>query len=71
MASHGLRRAAEMEEVAATLRELGVEPTMTGATVARQREMGEMGKQPAIKRALDQGRQTMLNAISMVAKDRH
>jgi len=71
MASHGLRRAAEMEEVAATLRELGVEPTMTGATVARQREMGEMGKQPAIRRTLDQGRQTMLNAISMAAKDRH
>ena len=29
MASHGERRAAEMEEVAATLRELGVEPLMT------------------------------------------
>ena len=40
MASHGERRAAEMEEVAATLRELGVEPLMTTATVKRQREMG-------------------------------
>ena len=29
MASHGERRAAEMEEVADTLRELGVEPLMT------------------------------------------
>ena len=40
MASHGERRAAEMEEVADTLRELGVEPLMTAATVKRQREMG-------------------------------
>ena len=40
MASHGERRAAEMEEVAVTLRELGVEPLMSAATVKRQREMG-------------------------------
>ena len=33
MASHGERRAAEMEEVADTLRELGVEPLMATATV--------------------------------------
>ncbi len=43
MASHGERRAAEMEEVADTLRELGVEPLMTAATVKRQREMGQIG----------------------------
>ena len=43
MASHGERRAAEMEEVADTLRELGVEPLMTTATVKRQREMGQIG----------------------------
>ncbi len=29
MASHGIRRAAEMREVAETLRELGIEPLMT------------------------------------------
>ena len=45
MASHGERRAAEMEEVAVTLRELGVEPLMTTATVKRQREMGHIGAQ--------------------------
>ena len=45
MAKHGERRAAEMEEVADTLRELGVEPLMTTATVKRQREMGELGGQ--------------------------
>ena len=47
MANHGERRAAEMEEVADTLRELGVEPLMTSATVKRQREMGQIGE-PAI-----------------------
>lgn len=39
MATHGLRRAAEMEESAKTLAALGVEPAMTAATVRRQREM--------------------------------
>ena len=33
MASHGERRAAEMEESAVTLRELGIEPLMVDATV--------------------------------------
>ena len=39
MTTHGLRRAAEMEESAKTLRSLGVEPVMTEGTVTRQREM--------------------------------
>jgi len=38
MTTHGLRRAAEMEESAKTLEALGVEPLMTNATVRRQRE---------------------------------
>lgn len=38
MATHGLRRAAEMEESAKTLAALGVEPLMTAGTVQRQRE---------------------------------
>lgn len=38
MATHGLRRAAEMEESAKTLSALGVEPLMTTGTVQRQRE---------------------------------
>ena len=38
MATHGLRRAAEMEESAKTLSALGVEPVMTRGTVQRQRE---------------------------------
>jgi 3-hydroxyisobutyrate dehydrogenase-like beta-hydroxyacid dehydrogenase len=38
MTTHGLRRAAEMEESARTLAALGVEPVMTNGTVRRQRE---------------------------------
>jgi 3-hydroxyisobutyrate dehydrogenase-like beta-hydroxyacid dehydrogenase len=44
MATHGLRRAAEMEEVAATLRSLHVEPTMSEGTVKRQRQAGTKGR---------------------------
>jgi 3-hydroxyisobutyrate dehydrogenase-like beta-hydroxyacid dehydrogenase len=51
MTTHGERRAAEMEEVAATLRELGVEPLMTSATVVRQRELGRLGKEQIIESA--------------------
>jgi len=38
MTTHGLRRAAEMEESVKTLTALGVEPMMTTGTVRRQRE---------------------------------
>ena len=38
MATHGARRAAEMEEAAITLAALGVEPVMTRGTIVRQRE---------------------------------
>ncbi len=71
MASHGERRAAEMEEVADTLRELGVEPLMTAATVKRQREMGEIGTQHSVRGTCSRGRAGMLNAISAAARDRH
>ena len=70
MASHGERRAAEMEESADTLRELGVEPLMTAATVKRQREMGEIGAKPAVRAATDQDSSAILSAISAVARDR-
>ncbi len=71
MASHGERRAAEMEQVAETLRELGVEPLMTSATVRRQREMGQIGAQPSVRKVLGEDRAAMLNAISAAARDRH
>jgi 3-hydroxyisobutyrate dehydrogenase-like beta-hydroxyacid dehydrogenase len=71
MASHGERRAAEMEESAATLRELGLDPLMVDATVKRQREMGAIGKNEKVRETLDRGRTAMLNAISTAAKNRH
>jgi 3-hydroxyisobutyrate dehydrogenase-like beta-hydroxyacid dehydrogenase len=71
MAVHGERRAAEMEEVAETLRELGIEPVMTNATVKRQREMGEIGQQQGVRNVLDKDRAVMLGAISAAARDRH
>ena len=70
MANHGERRAAEMEESAATLREFGLDPLMVEATVARQREMGAVGKSEKVRATLDKGRAEMLNAISAAAKDR-
>jgi 3-hydroxyisobutyrate dehydrogenase-like beta-hydroxyacid dehydrogenase len=71
MATHGERRAAEMEEVAATLHELGVEPLMTNATVKRQREMGQIGRQQAVRSVLKDDGAAMLGAISAAARDRH
>jgi len=44
MATHGARRAAEMEESAKTLQGLGVEPVMTRGTVRLQREAAEKSK---------------------------
>ena len=41
MATHGKRRAEEMEEVVRTLEELGISPDLTTGTVQRQRRFGE------------------------------
>lgn len=43
MLVHGVRRAAEMEEVARTIEDLGFEPAMTRGTIARQRGIGNLG----------------------------
>jgi 3-hydroxyisobutyrate dehydrogenase-like beta-hydroxyacid dehydrogenase len=71
MARHGERRAAEMEEVAETLRELGVEPLMSNAAVMRQREMGKLGAQASVRGVLNKDGAAILNAISAAARDRH
>src|SRR5215468_11288466 len=68
MANHGTRRAAEMEEVADTLRELGIDPHMANATVQRQRQMGALGKCEAVQAALDQGGDATLRAVSAALK---
>lgn len=63
MASHGERRAAEMEESAATLRELGLDPLMAEGTVMHQREMGRLGKADAVRSTLDKDGVAILAAI--------
>jgi 3-hydroxyisobutyrate dehydrogenase-like beta-hydroxyacid dehydrogenase len=70
MASHGIRRADEMEQVAVTLTELGIEPLMANAAVTRQRQMGELGRQDGVRAAKAQGRDAILEAVSRAAKDR-
>jgi 3-hydroxyisobutyrate dehydrogenase-like beta-hydroxyacid dehydrogenase len=71
MASHGIRRADEMEQSAATLTELGIAPLMTSATVARQRELGELGREEAVRAAKTEGRSALLDAINAATKNRH
>jgi len=43
MLAHGTRRAAEMDEVAATLEDLGIEPAMSRAAADWQRSIGAIG----------------------------
>ena len=71
MAGHGIRRADEMDQVAETLRELGIDPLMASATSARQREMGGIGKEAAVRATLKEGRGKMLDAISSAIKSRN
>ena len=71
MASHGVRRADEMDQVVETLRELGVEPLMAAATSKRQRELGLIGKEPAVRATLTEGKAAMLKAMNAAAKDKH
>lgn len=64
MLAHGTRRAAEMEEVAKTLAELGIDPAMTRGTIARQRELGALGM------GVPQGLSAKLARIGEAAKER-
>jgi 3-hydroxyisobutyrate dehydrogenase-like beta-hydroxyacid dehydrogenase len=64
MMVHGLRRAAEMEEVAMTLDDLGVEPWVTRDVARRQRAIGELGLSPP-----PQGLQAKLHAIAGQAEN--
>src|SRR5215211_5600543 len=59
----------EMEEVADTLRELGVAPLMAAATAERQRQMGRIGKQEKVRSTLREGGTALLGAVSAAAKD--
>jgi 3-hydroxyisobutyrate dehydrogenase-like beta-hydroxyacid dehydrogenase len=70
MSSHGIRRADEMEQSAATLAELGIVPLMTNGIVARQRELGELGRQETVRAAKCEGRAALLEAINAAMKSR-
>ena len=70
MANHGIRRAHEMEEVADTLHELGIDPHMTAGTIRRQLEMGELGKREPLKSAVSDGRVAMLDAVGRALIDK-
>jgi 3-hydroxyisobutyrate dehydrogenase-like beta-hydroxyacid dehydrogenase len=54
MLAHGTRRAAEMEEVAQTLHELGIDPLMTEGTIIRQRALGAFLQGAPMPEGLDQ-----------------
>ena len=68
MASHGIRRADEMEQSAATLSELGIEPLMTNGTVARQRQLGTLGREEPLRGAKQLGSAAMLAALNKITK---
>jgi len=70
MANHGIRRAHEMEEVADTLHELGIDPHMTAGTIRRQLEMGELGKREPLKSAVPDGLVAMLDAVGRALIDK-
>ncbi|MDP3907794.1 NAD(P)-dependent oxidoreductase [Novosphingobium sp.] len=53
MATHGARRAAEMEESARTLLSLGVPPVMTRGTVYRQREAAGKNHPPFVSSVVE------------------
>ena len=52
MTAHGIRRAAEMREVAKTLRDLGIAPMMTTGTITHEQEMGEVGQSITLDAAM-------------------
>jgi hypothetical protein len=60
-----------MDQVAETLRELGIDPLMATATSTRQREMGVIGMDPAVRATLAAGGDPMLAAISTATKKQH
>jgi 3-hydroxyisobutyrate dehydrogenase-like beta-hydroxyacid dehydrogenase len=68
MASHGIRRAAEMREVAQTLEELGVEPLMTRGTIERQQRTGDAKLKEAFGGKVPQDRAAILDKLCAAAK---
>ena len=64
---HGERRAREMEEVAATLRELGIEPMMAEATVRRMDWAADLGLKERFSGEFPKSYKEVLEAIATPA----
>jgi 3-hydroxyisobutyrate dehydrogenase-like beta-hydroxyacid dehydrogenase len=61
--SHGKRRAAEMREVAETLRGIGLDPTMASATAARQQWVADLGVKEQFAGRKTEQRAELISAI--------
>lgn len=70
MATHGIRRAAEMREVCETLEELGVDPALTRGTVERQQRTGEARLREKLGGSVPRDRAAILDALAAQAKGR-
>ena len=67
MASHGIRRAAEMREVALTLEEMGVEPLVTRGTIERQQRTGNAKLKDAFGGKVPEDRAAIMQALRKAA----
>jgi len=61
--SHGKRRAAEMREVAETLKGIGMEPLMAAATAARQQWVADLGVKERLAGRKTEDRAELIDAI--------
>ena len=66
--SHGKRRAAEMREVAETLKGIGLEPIMASATAARQQWLADLGVKEFFKDKKTEDRAELVRAIRKAMK---
>ena len=69
MATHGLRRAAEMRDVCETLESLGVEPALTRGTVAREQRTGDARLKDRFGGKVPQDRRAILEALIGEGRD--
>jgi hypothetical protein len=63
MTTHGIRRSAEMREVAKTVQELGIAPLMATATAEHQATMGALRLKERCGGSLPEGLGAVLDAI--------
>jgi 3-hydroxyisobutyrate dehydrogenase-like beta-hydroxyacid dehydrogenase len=69
MATHGLRRAAEMRDVCETLESLGVEPALTRGTVIREQRTGEARLRDRFGGKVPEDRGAVLDALIGQGRD--